>query len=74
MIQIPMRDGKYTWAAYGGKFEWALVLGSCPPRHEFEFLKGTLMLALEVIEQGMIEAENRCTGFDDIEVLQRGEM
>ena len=68
MIALPMRDGKYVWAAYGGAFEWALVLCSCPNRNNFEFLRGTLHLAIEVIERGMISAENRFTGFDNVEL------
>lgn len=70
MIQIPMRANKYEWAARGGEFEWALVLGSCPDRHEFEYLRSTLTFALDVIERGMIAAESRFSGFDGIEMLE----
>jgi hypothetical protein len=67
MIVLPMQIGKHVWAAYGGKFEWALVLSGCPTRRsDLEYLRGTLALAIEVIELGMLAEESRFTGFDDI--------
>ena len=66
MIALPMRDGKYIWSGTGGKFEWALILGSLPTRADYEFLEATLALAVVTIKCGMIQAECRFTGFDDI--------
>lgn len=61
-----LRDEKYVWAATGGPFEWKLALGSIPAAKDFEFLKGTIELAMRVIEEAMKEGRDRFTGFDDI--------
>lgn len=59
-------EAKYKWASIGSRFSFILALSEWPDLEDYEFLEGTLLLALRTIKRGAEARKSRFTGFDDI--------